>query len=72
MTTASPVTAGPGAAAVEAYLACLDAADHPAAVELALDLLDAGASVADVLVDVVAVAQREIGLRWSAGRWSVA
>ncbi|WP_431909332.1 cobalamin B12-binding domain-containing protein [Micromonospora carbonacea] len=72
MTAVSGVAVGPGAAAVEAYLACLDSADHPAAVGLALGLLDAGASVADVLVDVVAVAQREIGLRWSAGRWSVA
>ncbi|MEV1147125.1 cobalamin B12-binding domain-containing protein, partial [Micromonospora sp. NPDC049799] len=59
-------------AAVEAYLGCLDAADPPAAIRLALGLLDAGWTVADVLVDVVAVAQREIGLRWLTGRWSVA
>ncbi|MFI6824944.1 B12-binding domain-containing protein [Micromonospora sp. NPDC050187] len=45
--------------------------DPEGAVRLALDLLDRGWSVADVLVDVVAVAQREIGRRWLAGRWSV-
>ncbi|MFI2666822.1 hypothetical protein [Micromonospora carbonacea] len=45
MTAVSGVAVGPGAAAVEAYLACLDSADHPAAVGLALGLLDVGASV---------------------------
>ncbi|SCF08969.1 cobalamin B12-binding domain-containing protein [Micromonospora mirobrigensis] len=70
----TPAGAGGGVdtAAVRAYLDCLDRADQTAAVRLATDLLDAGASVADVLVDVVAAAQQEIGRRWFTGRWSVA
>ncbi|MEV4493096.1 cobalamin-dependent protein [Micromonospora coxensis] len=57
---------------VAAYLDCLDRADPAAATRVATDLLAAGASVADVLVDLVAAAQREVGLRWLTGRWSVA
>ncbi|SCL18359.1 Methanogenic corrinoid protein MtbC1 [Micromonospora nigra] len=60
------------AAAVEAYLEHLDRADDSGAVRLALGLLDAGHTVADVLVDLVSVAQREVGQRWLTGRWSVA
>ncbi|MFE0593679.1 B12-binding domain-containing protein [Micromonospora echinospora] len=56
---------------VGTYLDHLDRVDPESAVRLALDLLDRGWSVADVLVDVVAVAQREIGRRWLTGRWSV-
>ncbi|MEU7978116.1 cobalamin-dependent protein [Micromonospora sp. NPDC049081] len=66
---------GPGRVApgvVQAYLGCLDRADLVGATRLATGLLDAGASVADVLVDLVAVAQREVGLRWLSGRWSIA
>ncbi|MFF5175035.1 B12-binding domain-containing protein [Micromonospora sp. NPDC000089] len=59
-------------ATVQAYLGHLDRADADAAIRLALGLLDAGCSVADVLVDLVAVAQREVGERWLTGRWSVA
>ncbi|MBY8873341.1 cobalamin-dependent protein [Micromonospora sp. PLK6-60] len=66
---------GPGPAVdpavVGAYLDCLDRADQAGAVRLATGLLDAGASVADVLVDLVAEAQREVGRRWLTGRWSV-
>lgn len=61
-----------GPETVEAYLACLDRADQAGAIRLAAELLDAGCSVADVLVDLVAVAQREIGRRWLTGAWSVA
>ncbi|WDZ84967.1 cobalamin B12-binding domain-containing protein [Micromonospora cathayae] len=64
--------AGDGAVAVDAYLDCLDRVDADAATRLVLGLLDAGWSVADVLVDLVAEAQREIGRRWLTGRWSVA
>ncbi|WBB79513.1 cobalamin B12-binding domain-containing protein [Micromonospora sp. WMMD882] len=61
------------ASAVHAYLACLDGAEPTvAATRLVLGLLDDGWSVPDVLVDLVAVAQREIGRRWLTGRWSVA
>ncbi|SCL12973.1 Methanogenic corrinoid protein MtbC1 [Micromonospora inyonensis] len=58
--------------AVGAYLDHLDRVDPEGATRLVLDLLDRGWSVADVLVDVVSVAQREIGRRWLAGGWSVA
>ncbi|MEU1751639.1 cobalamin-dependent protein [Micromonospora matsumotoense] len=57
---------------VRAYLDCLDRADLAAATRIATGLLDAGGSVADVLVDLVAVAQREVGMRWLSGRWSIA
>ncbi|GGM19129.1 cobalamin B12-binding domain-containing protein [Micromonospora yangpuensis] len=59
-------------AVVRAYLDCLERVDAPAAVRLVAGLLDAGWSVADVLVDVVALGQREIGRRWLTGQWSVA
>ncbi|MGC1213372.1 MAG: cobalamin B12-binding domain-containing protein [Micromonospora sp.] len=61
-----------GPETVGAYLDCLDRADQATAIRLATELLDAGCSVADVLVDLVAVAQREIGRRWLTGTWSVA
>ncbi|MFC4146960.1 cobalamin B12-binding domain-containing protein [Micromonospora mangrovi] len=64
-------TGGIGSDVVEAYLDRLDRADQAGAVGLALGLLDAGVPVTDVLVDVVAVAQREIGRRWLTGSWSV-
>ncbi|MEV0943162.1 cobalamin B12-binding domain-containing protein [Micromonospora wenchangensis] len=70
-----PAVPGPavvGPEVVAAYLDCLDRADLPAATRIATGLLDAGSSVADVLVDLVAVTQREVGLRWLTGRWSVA
>ncbi|WP_434741445.1 cobalamin B12-binding domain-containing protein [Micromonospora sp. SH-82] len=59
-------------AVVEGYLEAVDRADRETAVGLALGLLDTGWSAADVLVDLVAAAQREIGLRWQTGRWSIA
>ncbi|MDW3849869.1 cobalamin-dependent protein [Micromonospora sp. BRA006-A] len=55
-----------------AYLDRLDAADRAGAVALARGLLADGFSVADVLVDLVAVAQREVGRRWLTGTWSIA
>ncbi|MDG4828907.1 cobalamin-dependent protein [Solwaraspora sp. WMMD1047] len=60
------------AAALAGYLDCLERADPAAATRLALDLLDAGVAPADLLIDLVAVAQREVGERWRVGRWSVA
>ncbi|MEU4568220.1 cobalamin-dependent protein [Micromonospora sp. NPDC023956] len=57
---------------VRTYLDHLDRVDPEGATRLALDLLDRGWSVADVLVDVVAAAQREVGRRWLSGGWSVA
>ncbi|QLQ37497.1 cobalamin B12-binding domain-containing protein [Micromonospora robiginosa] len=55
-----------------AYLDHLERADRAGAVALARGLLADGCSVADVLVDLVAVAQREIGRRWLTGSWSIA
>jgi methanogenic corrinoid protein MtbC1 len=57
---------------VAAYLDHLERVDGEAAVALALGLLDDGVSPVDVLVDLVAVAQREVGRRWLTGRWNVA
>ncbi|SCG74265.1 cobalamin B12-binding domain-containing protein [Micromonospora humi] len=61
-----------GPATLAAYLEHLERADRAGAVALARGLLAEGCSVADVLVDLVAVAQREIGRRWLTGSWSVA
>ncbi|MFI7209714.1 B12-binding domain-containing protein [Micromonospora maritima] len=61
-----------GPESLAAYLDHLDRADRAGAVVLAGGLLADGCSVADVLVDLVAVAQREIGRRWLTGSWSVA
>ncbi|MFF0656959.1 B12-binding domain-containing protein [Micromonospora tulbaghiae] len=61
-----------GPEALAAYLDHLDAADRAGAVALARGVLADGFSVADVLVDLVAVAQREVGRRWLTGSWSVA
>lgn len=63
---------GIGPETVGAYLDCLDRADQAGAIRLAAELLDAGCSVADVLVDLVAGTQREIGRRWLTGTWSPA
>jgi methanogenic corrinoid protein MtbC1 len=56
---------------VARYLERARAADHPGAARLALDLLDQGVPVDDVLEDLVGAAQRETGLRWYKGEWSV-
>ncbi|MEV0004023.1 cobalamin-dependent protein [Micromonospora sp. NPDC050980] len=61
-----------GPATLITYLDHLERADRAGAVALAQGLLADGCSVADVLVDLVAVAQREIGRRWLSGSWSVA
>nr|WP_089158462.1 cobalamin-dependent protein [Micromonospora sp. NBS 11-29] len=61
-----------GPETLTAYLDHLDRADRAGAVALARGLVADGCSIADVLVDLVAVAQREIGRRWLTGSWSVA
>ncbi|SBT46536.1 cobalamin B12-binding domain-containing protein [Micromonospora auratinigra] len=63
---------GIGPDLVAGYLDRLDRVDQAGAVRLATGLLDQGYAPADVLVDLVAVAQREIGRRWLTGAWSVA
>ena len=62
----------PFADAYNRYLGCLDAADEYAAVDIALGLIDAGASAKDVLLGVVAPAQAQVGSWWQRNEWSVA
>lgn len=58
--------------AVEPFLELAIRSDGPAAVRLALDLLDRGATTEAVIVDVLAAAQRESGQRWLRNDWTVA
>ncbi|MEP6660004.1 MAG: cobalamin-dependent protein [Acidimicrobiales bacterium] len=62
-----PVTAD----AASHFLDLLAARDRPGALAFARRQLDAGASVADVVVDVLATAQRRVGELWEAGTWTV-
>jgi methanogenic corrinoid protein MtbC1 len=71
VTTAAAVET-PFADAYNRYLGCLDAADEYAAVDIALGLIDAGASAKDVLLGVVAPAQAQVGSWWQRNEWSVA
>jgi methanogenic corrinoid protein MtbC1 len=66
------VTAGLGRDAVEAYLEHAVRGDGRAGVRLALDFIDNGVPSVDVIVSLLAAAQREAGERWLANRWSVA
>ena len=50
----------------------LEAADTTVAVRHVEHLLDAGAGVLPVLVEIIAAAQRRVGERWLRGEWSVA
>ncbi|WP_433081559.1 cobalamin B12-binding domain-containing protein [Dactylosporangium sp. CA-052675] len=54
------------------YFQCLADRDAPAALRLCTELVEAGRSPVDVLLDVVAPAQQEVGRRWAAGEWTVA
>jgi methanogenic corrinoid protein MtbC1 len=54
------------------FLDALGRADEEAAVVLALGLVDRGTPPTEVLLELVAASQREIGLRWQRGEWSVA
>ncbi|MCP2092764.1 MULTISPECIES: cobalamin-dependent protein [Actinosynnema] len=53
-------------------LAALEAADEPAATAVVLRLLDSGAPLEELLLDVVADVQVEIGLRWQRNLWTTA
>ena len=50
----------------------LERRDAAGAVQYALALVDGGAAPVDVLLDVVAPAQEQVGLRWAEGAWTVA
>ncbi|GAA3281073.1 cobalamin B12-binding domain-containing protein [Dactylosporangium vinaceum] len=54
------------------YFQCLAERDGAAALRVCTDLLDAGRSPVDVLLDIVAPAQHEVGQRWASGEWTVA
>lgn len=54
------------------YLALVLAGERAKAVAFVNDSLDQGTSVADVYLDIIAAAQREIGRLWQANRLSVA
>ena len=56
----------------ETYWKALADGDAEAAVTLALSMHDDGIAVIDILDDVVAEAQREVGRRWAANEWNVA
>ena len=60
------------AALPERYWAAVAAGDPYAARRLALDALDGGIPVLDVLERLVLAAQAEVGRRWAADEWSVA
>ncbi|MFC6092709.1 cobalamin B12-binding domain-containing protein [Saccharothrix lopnurensis] len=53
-------------------MSALAEADERGAVDLVLDLLDAGVPAETVLLELVAAAQAEIGRLWQADRWGVA
>ncbi len=66
------MTAGPGPEAVERYLEQAVRGDGRAGVRLALDFIDCGVPARDVIVSLLGQAQREVGERWLANRWTVA
>ena len=59
-------------AVVDDYLDALGRGDETHAVDLALGFVDAGGSVEDVLLGLVAPVQVRVGERWESGEWSVA
>jgi methanogenic corrinoid protein MtbC1 len=67
-----PTTAGPGPDAVERYLEQAVRGDGRAGVRLALDFIDGGVPTGDVIINLLGRAQREVGERWLANRWTVA
>lgn len=65
-------TAKTAEAALRTYDEALGSGDGGAVSALVSELLAAGADPVTVLTDVVAAAQREVGLRWQRGEWTVA
>jgi methanogenic corrinoid protein MtbC1 len=56
----------------DAYWSAVADADRPEAVRIALEQLDAGIGLADVLSELVCSTQLEVGRRWAANEWNVA
>jgi methanogenic corrinoid protein MtbC1 len=57
---------------VQEYLGYASGGEGQAGVRLALTLLDRGASIEDVIVNLLGAAQREAGKRWMLNTWSIA
>jgi methanogenic corrinoid protein MtbC1 len=57
---------------VERFVDALARRDRRAAVRQALDLLESGAPVQELIQGLLAPAQAEVGRRWEANQWSVA
>ncbi len=58
--------------ALQRYEQAVADADRSSMVALIQDLLDGGSQPLDILIGVIATAQRDIGQRWQRGEWSVA
>ena len=54
------------------FVELLERADQPAAIGLVTGLAQQGAPPEALVLEVLAPAQREVGRRWEAGRWSIA
>jgi methanogenic corrinoid protein MtbC1 len=68
----TPISPRLGPDTVERYLEEAVSGDARAGVRLALDLIDSGVPIGDVIVNLLGRAQREVGERWLANRWTVA
>lgn len=66
------VTRTPIAASLSGYLDAVHAGDRRAAVAVAMNLLELGVPPERIITELLAQSQREIGLGWQEGRWSVA
>jgi methanogenic corrinoid protein MtbC1 len=60
------------AAEVEAFLAHVERGENQRATRGVLDLFDGGMSCAEIVADVLAPIQLEVGARWATAQWSVA
>ena len=54
------------------YFDALVSCDPAAATDLVMDLLDAGASLSEIVQEILAPAQTRVGELWERGEWSVA
>lgn len=54
------------------YLGLVEVADRRGAIDLVTELADAGASVDDLVGDLLVPAQHEVGRRWERREWNVA
>ncbi len=59
-------------AEVETFLAHVEAGETGRAVDSVLSLHDSGMSCAEIVAEVLAPVQVEVGMRWATARWSVA